>query len=144
MNLKNYTSETPAERSISRIEKKLVEIGAKNINKEYDGFGGLQSVKFLIDINGQTVVFDLPARVKAVYDVLAKEVKRPQEGTYARIRAQAERTAWKLIADWVDVQASMIHLQQAEVMQVFLPYALMPTGKTLYQTFVDNPQKMLQ
>ena len=36
MRLKNYTSETPKERSVGKIISKLVEIGAKNINQEYD------------------------------------------------------------------------------------------------------------
>lgn len=142
MNLKNYTSEAPAERSISRIEKRLVEMGAKNINKEYDD-GVLKGIKFLIDVKGHTVVFMLPARVSVVFDVMWKEVKRPHKETRDRIKMQAERTAWKLIADWVDIQASMIYLEQAEVMQVFLPYALMPNNQTFYDTIKDNGMKML-
>lgn len=102
MNLKNYTSEVPAARSISRIEEKLVEIGAKNINKEYNDDKSLKGIKFLIDVNGQTIAFELPAKVSTVFKVLWEEVKRPNAGTKDRVRAQAERTAWKLISDWVD------------------------------------------
>ena len=36
MNLKNYTTEVHATKSIDGIEKLLVEFGASNIMKEYD------------------------------------------------------------------------------------------------------------
>ena len=134
MNLKNYTSTTSSDKSISRIEKKLVSIGAKNINKEYEN-EMLTSIKFLIDIKGQTVAFALPARVHVVFDVMWKEVVRPRPDTKKRIQDQAEMTAWKIIADWVDIQASMIYLEQAEILQVFMPYALVGNSNT---TFYDK------
>jgi hypothetical protein len=34
--MKNYTSEVPAERTISRIEQILASAGAKSIQKEYE------------------------------------------------------------------------------------------------------------
>lgn len=142
MNLKNYTSEVAANQSIVRIESRLAEMGAKSINKEFKD-GVIHGIKFLIDINGNTVVFELPARIERVFDVMWKEISRPRPDTKKRIEKQAERTAWKIIADWVDVQASMVYLEQAEVMQVFLPYALMPSGETVYTTIQSNGMKAL-
>lgn len=142
MNLKNYTSTVAAASSITRIEKRLVEIGAKNINKQYEG-GVLIGIQFLIDVNNNTVAFSLPAKVDTVYKVMWGEIKKPVKGTQERVRDQAERTAWKIIADWVDVQASMIYLEQAEVMQVFMPYALIRGGQTFYEAFKEKPQLLL-
>ena len=142
MNLKNYTSTVAASTSMARIEKKLVEIGASQVNKEYKNQICV-GVKFEIEVKGVPVSFELPAKVDTVYKVMRSEVKRPNENTDTRIKEQAERTAWKIIADWVDVQASMIYLEQAEVLQVFMPYAITKEGKTVYQLFTENSPKLL-
>ena len=122
MNLKNYTLEVPAQTSMNRIEKALVAAGATDISKGYKD-GICVDIKFRIMHNGLPMFFKLPAQVEACFTILWKDVKRPQPGTQERIKAQAERTAWKIISDWVECQLSMIMLQQAEMLQVFLPYA---------------------
>lgn len=121
-----------ADRSVSKIERRLVEIGATNVSKQYDG-GILVAVSFIILHAGNSVAFRLPARVDAVKAVLRRDVVRPRPDTYKRIDGQAERTAWKIISDWVDVQASMILLEQAEMLQVFLPYAMISPTETVYE-----------
>lgn len=143
MNLKNYTSTVPADKSIMRIERLLVEVGAKNINKQYDD-NMLKSITFLIDMNGQTAAFRLPAKVDVVEKVLRKEVKRPQSGTYERIKDQSERTAWKILCDWVEIQCSMIHLEQAEFAEIFLPYHYNPElNQTLWEQVKEGSIKLL-
>jgi hypothetical protein len=143
MNLKNYTSSVPASTSVDRIERRLVAIGAKNVNKEYKD-GTLIGIKFLIDVNGNTIGFELPARIEVVFDVLYREYRKPTAETKKRVSEQAVRTAWKIISDWVEIQASMIYLEQAEILQVFLPYALMPNGKSVYTNVIDSGLKLLK
>ena len=121
MNLKNYTSQVPASKSISKIEKLLVGVGAKNINKSYEG-ETLKAIIFLVSLNENTLAFRLPAKVEVVEKVLRAEVKRPRPDTFSRIAKQAERTAWKIVCDWVEIQVAMIKLEQAELAEVFLPY----------------------
>ena len=113
--LKNYTSDVPVSRTISRIE----EIIART--KAYDN-GRLVALCFGIYLpNGKLVTIRLPANTDAVYEALMKKIHKPQTGTAARIREQAERTAWKLMQDWIEVQLSLVEMQQAELAQVFLP-----------------------
>jgi hypothetical protein len=125
--VKNYTSSVPAVRSVQHIEERLVECGAKNVLKMYEG-KMLKGVAFIIDVNGQDMPFRLPARVENVRKALLEAVKKPRKSRYGqkstvdRISEQAERTAWKLLSDWVDIQVSLIELQQAKFMEVFLPY----------------------
>lgn len=111
-NLRNYTSGVPVERSVSLIEKRLVETGASHIMKQYGPDGTLSDIIFSLPgpRNNAPVPIKLPANVEKCNHLLAKQVKRPRKGTLEKIRLQAERTAWKLLSDWVDVQISMIRL----------------------------------
>ena len=130
--IKNYTSSVPVGRSIQHIEDCLIRHGAKNIMKMYDADKKLESLCFIIAVDGKEVPFKLPASVDKVETVLKASVRRPNAATYARIREQAERTAWKLQSDWVDIQMSLVELNQVEIMQVFLSYVYFPAQKKTY------------
>lgn len=122
--IKNYTSTVPVERTVARIEHGLAQAGAIGITKEYDS-GHLKAIGFTVrpDMSGgRPITIRLPANVAAVYGIMSKTKRRPRSGTEQRILQQAERTAWKLMQDWCEVQLSLIAMQQAEFLQVFLPY----------------------
>ena len=78
----------------------------------------------------------LPANVQACFDAMWKEHclhhSRPRDGTKQTILEQANKTAWKLIQDWVNVQISMIVMKQAQFMEVFLPYILVSKDQTYF------------
>lgn len=134
MNLRNYTSGSPVERSVAFIERRLVEVGACHISKEYHK-GMLIGITFALSgLHGRMVPIRLPANVERCEQLFSAEVKRPRRDTMAKIHQQAERTAWKLLSDWVDVQCSMIMLQQAEPLEIFLPYLYDGNlGQTFFQ-----------
>jgi len=121
--MKNYTSTVPVERTVMRIEMALVNGGAVGITKEYFSYR-LGAISFQVPaMEGRLIAVRLPADVEAVYNVLLKKLKRtPRKESLNRIGQQAERTAWKLLQDWVEIQMSMVEMQQAELLQVFLPY----------------------
>lgn len=133
--IKNYTSTVPIEKSINHIESKLVAHGAKDIMKRYDSTGRLESICFIIHVSGNNVSFKLPAKIDACHKTLKSKVRKPRKNTYQKIMEQAGRTAWKLISDWVDIQISMIELEQAEFLEVFLPYAFNHQSQ---QTFYEQ------
>lgn len=142
MTIKNYTSEIPASRSMARIEELLVEAGASDIAKSYVE-GTCTAIRFRMIINGLSVFFKLPANVQACFDVFWKEVKRPQPDTKKRLQDQANRTAWKIVSDWVEIQLTMIRLDQAKPLQVFLPYVWNEQNdETLFERIESN-QKLL-
>src|SRR5574343_1267827 len=112
MNLKNYTSSVPVERSVMNIEHHLVRAGAGHIAKSYDTNGVLTGITFQIVKGNVNTVFKLPAKWEKCFEVMFKEVRKPRPETRERVKEQAQRTAWKILHDWVEIQVSLIQLEQ--------------------------------
>lgn len=143
--LKNYTSGTPAERSIIFIENKLVCHGARQILKLYDDKNQVTGLQFSIPVNGIDLPFKLPARLEQCERILMGNLSsRARPETKKQIPAQAARTAWKILADWVEAQMAMIELAQIEVIEVFMPY-LYDTQKqrTLFEIMKERGFKAM-
>ena len=143
MKLRNYTSSMLPERSVMLIEKKLVEIGASHIAKSYEN-SNLSGIMFQVQDRDRPLSFKLPANVHLITKIMLSEIQKPRRGTESRIKEQAERTAWKLLLDWVEVQASMVLIGRREVVEVFLPYLYdFQKDETLYQKLVSGGFKQL-
>jgi len=121
MFLKNHTSSVPVERTLARIESLLAEFGAKAIGKNYDQ-GRLTSLTFQLEINGRDVLIRLPSNPQAVYEAMRKECKRPRAGTLENLKAQSDRTAWRIQQEWLEIELTKIGLNQTEPLQAFLSY----------------------
>jgi len=144
MKLRNYTSNVAIDRSLVAIEKLLVEAGANHFSKFYDENKELVGVLFQLPINGIPQTFQLPAKPKAAEKKMLAEIKKPHRGTVARVREQAGRTAWKLLHDWVHIQVTMILMEQADAIQVFLPYHFdQRTQQTFFEKIKGNGFKQL-
>jgi hypothetical protein len=138
MFLKNYTSEVPVAQTVHRIEQVLIRCGVTGITKEYGPGASIVAVMFHIKFGDQQpFTVRLPAdkekALQAMWLDYADGDRLSEDGSRMAWNArkkkcrrdfveQAERTAWKLVQDWVEVQLSMIQMGQAEFTQVFLPY----------------------
>ena len=144
MNLKNYTSSVPMANSISRIEHKLAQAGATHIAKSYEGERAIGMI-FQIPINNIPMTFKLPAKSEKVYDYMVKQRSRPpKQAQKGSIQMQADRTSWKILSDWIDIQVSLIQLDQAEAVEVFLPYVYDGRNdRTLFEKMKENNFKLL-
>ena len=145
MPLKNYTSKQPASRSIEYIERKLVQQGATQILKTYGPDGRLSAICFSMMIGGVEMSFKVPAKVQACEEVLYANLSpRAKPETKAKIPKQAERTAWKIVQDWVEAQMAMIELAQVDIMEVFMPYLYDgSTGQTFFEKMKVSKYKAL-
>lgn len=139
MAIKNYTSTVPMINSISRIEHRLAQAGATHIAKSYEKEKPIGMI-FQINHNGIPLSFKLPAKAERVYKYLRMQRKKPPTKTQDdALKIQADRTAWKILSDWIDIQVSMIELDQAEAIEIFLPYAYdAKSNTTLFEKFRDN------
>jgi len=159
MFLKNYTSDVPVARSVYEIEQMLITCGVTGINKEYSAAvsGKVTAMIFSVPLgnNGRNVQIRLPADERGATDALWKEyvgrdkTALSQSGdeyiqwngrkrlTRKSFTEQGERTAWRIVKDWVAIQLSMIQMRQAEFQQVFLPYAW-DGHQTLFERMKDR------
>lgn len=119
MNIKNYTTEVAAAKSIENIDRLLVGFGARNIMREYNDQQKCISISFIMEMNGMKMPFKLPPKVKNCYVWLKKKKPTLKDSS---LLEQAERIAWKQMYEWVFLQLSMIELDQFEKLEAFFPY----------------------
>jgi hypothetical protein len=148
--LKNYTSTVPASRSVLHIKEQLVKAGAVKMIEDYDrATGSLTGLYFVLQLkDNRQVPFKIPAQVDAVRAHLTeceKQGRRRVSITAAeRIKAQAERTAWKILSDWIDIQLTLIELQQVDPLEVFLAYVYdQHKNQTFFEKLESNGFKEL-
>lgn len=142
MFLKNYTSDVPVSRTIARIEELLAKCGATHVAKEYVNGGTVAALQFMIKVDNRSHVIKLPANPQQVFEAMKAELSRPRRGTMERLKEQSQRTAWRLMQDWVEVQISLINMKQADVLQVFLPY-VWNGKKTYYEALKESGFKAM-
>ena len=144
MPILNYTTSINADKTVMEIQKILRKYAAQYVLIEYDGFQGYPvALTFTLSVRtsseGHTaeVNYRLPSNYRGVHKVLKgqKGAKKTEE--------QAVRVAWRIIKDWLEAQMAIIESNQADLAEVFLPYAVTNTGQTLYQKFIENNQLML-
>jgi len=137
MAILNYTTSIATEKTAAEIQKKLAVAGASAIMSEYNSEGVMYAMSFKIN----NASFRLPINIEGVYQAIKKDNKIPKK---LKTYEQAARVAWRIIKDWVEAQIAIIEAEQAELVQVFLPYALNHTGKTLFEIYKENDYKLLK
>jgi len=141
MNLRNYTSEIPASRSIENIEKLLVDLGCCNLSKFYEE-KETAGILFQLMVNSEPLAFKLPCKVDLIYKRMVKGRSKLTDDQKIKLRKQAARTAWKTLYELVQIQCDLIMLEQSDVIEAFLPYAF-DGQRTLREKIEDNGMKLL-
>lgn len=131
MPIKNFTTKISVEQTINDLQKILMKVKASAIMTEYGKDGLPSALSFRVGISGNDIHFQLPVKIDGVTAAL----KRDRE---YRDDAHARRVAWRIVKDWCDSQMALIDAGQAELAQVFLPYAQAPNGETFYQKLKGN------
>lgn len=73
-----------------------------------------------------------------------EDEKKNEERMILKIKEQAIRTAWKLLLDWTQVQASMVVIGKRKVLEMFLPYIYdLQKDMTIYEKLEESKFKML-
>lgn len=137
MPLLNYTTEVPVSRTVEHVNRALVRGGARAIMSEYDASGRPVGVAFQIQTPYGLRGFTLPVDVDGVFKALNAD-KGVSERKY-RTRDHAERVAWRILKDWLEVQLAMVQAQMVAFDQVMLPYMQSEVGgPTVYELYRDR------
>ncbi len=101
---------------------------------EYDNQGRVDSLSFILEIDGKEIGFKLPAKVRNVETIFKREgIKLDEKGLQ-----QAYRTAWANIRDWLDAQMALIDTEQVQIEEVFLPYVVQRDGRSYFEHAKEN------
>jgi hypothetical protein len=131
-------------RTAGEIVSELVRNGATSINTDYDG-GKVVGRRWIMRVNGEDVLFQMPVRVEPVFKVLnGRRLPYSRTSSIAKDREQAERVAWRQLLRWVQAQNAMIETGMVQAAEVYLPYMVVhASGQTLFQRMSESRFKML-
>lgn len=133
--LLNYTTQVPAAKTVSEIQGMLACHGARSILTEYDTQGEISGLSFEIVRGSRTLQFRVPVKPDAVLNVLQREKDRNYRMRRIFTRPQAVMIAWRIAKDWTEAQLALLDTEMVELEQIFLPYLILDSGKTLYEGF---------
>jgi hypothetical protein len=148
MAVKNITTGIGADKTIMELEQILSKFGAKAILKEYDG-ESVKAISFYMIEGDRKIPFRLPMSLEKMRKVImmaVEERKLPSRFLNEPLRTeQARRVGWRIIKDWVHSQLSLLEMDFASPVEIFLPYAYnVFKGKTLYQLFMEEKNKFIE
>jgi len=125
------TTKIAAERTALEVQKVLVRSGARQVACDYDQQGKIRGMRFCIPVNGVDMAFSLPVRTEALAKLLRGDL------------AQAERVAWRQLLRWTEAQMAMIDVGMVKAAEVYTPYMLRQSGRTLWEEMLAGQLKAL-
>ena len=135
MPLLNYTTKVPAERTVAEVMTILAQKGALEIITMYDAERQPCGLKWRMETRHGPLAYALPLNVEAVFTIMTEQ--RVMITNEAGRRAQARRTAWRILKDWIQAQMALLETNMVEMEEIFLPYML-SGEQTLYQALQAN------
>ena len=139
MAILNYTTTIAASKSVAEVQHILAKAGVRQINVQYE-HGAPASLEFMLLLSNQPVYFRLPSNTHGVLEALKASPQVPRSKS---TEEQARRVAWRIIKDWTAAQIAVVEAGQAEIAEVFLPYAIVYENQTMFQVFADSKRKLL-
>jgi len=136
--LLNYTTAIEAAKTVGIIHGILAGHGAKAILTNYGENGAIESLAFNVSTAHGDVAIRLPINPDAVLTVLTRQNRLGKVPRRYVNRPQAVRVAWRIVKDWVEAQMAILETEMVKMEQIFLPYIITPSGKTLYEGLAER------
>jgi hypothetical protein len=140
MPVANYSTTVSVTRTLMEVQGMLARAGAQSVLIDYRD-GEPFALSFLLAIHGEPVSFRLPANADAMLQVLSRDPKVPRS---KRTPEHAHRVAWRVVRDWLRAQLALVEAEQATLAEAMLPYAVTPTGQTLYEALEERGPGLLR
>jgi len=138
MALLDYTSKVPVSRTISQIQAKLVEHGARAVMMEYGDDGRVKALAFNVKMPNGELPIRLPINTASTLRVLQRQAAdREIPAGYAK-DDQAYRVAWRNIYHWTLAQMALLETEIVKMEEIFLGYVITPGGQTIYEVMAGK------
>ncbi len=139
-----YTTKIEPSKTIAEIQDDLVLHGAKSVMADYTDQGSIESLSFkIITPEGRVMGIRLPCDPKPVLRVLEIQNQEGKVPNSLVNKDQALRVAWRIVKYWVEAQMALLETQMVKIEQIFLPYAIVHDGKTLFEAMQNDQFKLL-
>ncbi len=133
----NYSTGINTLKTCGEIMAILAAKGASAIQIEYAN-GQPIGMSFKINCDGQEIPFRIPANPVGVLRALKKSAPPSMQTP-----EQAQRVAWRIMKDYIEVQLAVVESEQAQFAEVFMGYAIVQGGQTMFQKFMQDPSRLL-
>jgi hypothetical protein len=134
----NYTTTIAAGKTVAEIQELLGAHGADRVMVGYTAKRP-SSVSFSLVTPAGPRAFTLPVEVTAMHRVLQHQAGRREIDRRYSTAEQAERTAWRVVKDWLAAQLTLVSAEMASLETVMLPYLVVDhTGTTLHQRYLER------
>lgn len=101
----------------------------------YTDRGTIEALSFMIVTPEKKVMaIRLPCDPKPVLRVLEEQSQQRKVSRHLVNEGQALRVAWRIVKYWVEAQMALLETQMVKMEQVFLPYAIVKNGMTLFES----------
>ncbi len=141
-----YTTKIAATKTAAEIQASLAEHGVTKIMTEFAD-GRPVGITFEAATEFGPRTFRLPVDVDAMALLLRQEKDRNQlpgiSYNLATDRTHAERVAWRVIAEWINAQMTLVATRMATLDQVMLPYLVIDGDKSLYASYREQGLRQL-
>lgn len=141
MKIRNYTTTKTVRQTVQEIQELLQTNKAKSVIVNYED-GEPDSILFSVDTPAGVRGIRLPCEWVKMKSALSEADRNGDIKIEKKWRKDmieyAKRVAWRQIYHWVDAQMALMATQMVELDQIFLPYMVDHSGKTLYEGIRDR------
>lgn len=142
MAVKNITTNIAPEKTIMEIEQILARFGAKAILKQYEGRFPI-GICFQLETEGGLIPFKLPMKIEQARMIIIQAVNERKLVRKFKweplLTEKALMVGWRIIKDWIYAQLSLIEMNYAQAIEIFLPYIYdNKTSKTFFEKIAQS------
>lgn len=134
----NYTTSIDAGKTRGEVIGLLVSAGATNISLDFEN-KTCTGVSFYAHTPVGERGFRLPLRADAVLAALNRAYQSSRIPRRFANSEQAERVAWRINHEWLEVQLALIEAGLAELGEIMMPYMIVgEQGQTAFQLMSEK------
>lgn len=141
----NYTTTIEGEKTALDCVTMLMRFGAKNVALSVGEEKLPDGLDFTIVLPwGVTRSYSMPVNVAGTEKALARAARAGKIRSGFSNPAQAHRTAWRVLKDWLEVNLALIEAGAVELERVMLPYMRVSPTQDVYGAWVEDEMRQIE